>query len=286
MRLRRAVLVSVVAATLGTVSSTHATEPSPFEASPAVEIPILVAVGLGAMLPRLLLPETAPTSCLPDACDAEEVNSFDRWAIGKHSKTAKALSDAAFYGSLALPYALSALDVATGAPPDGAEGWAKDNLVLLESMMFTLATANALQFVFARARPLVYDAEHFSYEERSHASHMLSFPAGHVAANVAMATTYGWIFARRHPDSPWIAPVFALGYATATLNGTGRVLAGEHFPTDVLVGVGLGAAIGIAVPLLHERRPFALTSGGAGWPALRLDPFAAGDAFGATLVAE
>jgi membrane-associated phospholipid phosphatase len=36
--------------------------------------------------------------------------------------------------------------------------------------------------------------------------------------------------------------------ATAIL----RVRAGKHFWTDVLVGYGVGASIGLAVPLMHK----------------------------------
>ena len=31
-----------------------------------------------------------------------------------------------------------------------------------------------------------------------------------------------------------------------------RVQAGQHFPSDVLVGSGIGVASGIAIPLLHR----------------------------------
>jgi hypothetical protein len=201
-RRRRLVAWSALGAWLSLLpSATAYAEPadpnrSPFDVAPAIEISLVLAVGVGAMLPRVLIDELGPPPCRPD-CDAEAVNDFDRWVIGNRSPTMGTVSDVAFSSSLALPYALSALDAATSAPADGAVGWAEDNLVLFETMMFSLATANVTQFVFARPRPMVYDAEHFSEEERFGDTHMLSFPAGHVAANFAMATTYAWIYTAR-----------------------------------------------------------------------------------------
>ena len=40
----------------------------------------------------------------------------------------------------------------------------------------------------------------------------------------------------------------ALGTSTAAL----RVAAGQHFPTDVIVGSLIGAGTGVTVPLLHR----------------------------------
>ena len=60
-------------------------------------------------------------------------------------------------------------------------------------------------------------------------------------------------FWRRHPRGParWIVAgtYLALASATAAL----RVAAGEHFPTDVIVGAAAGSAVGAAVPLLHDH---------------------------------
>jgi membrane-associated phospholipid phosphatase len=50
--------------------------------------------------------------------------------------------------------------------------------------------------------------------------------------------------------------------------GATRILAGEHFPTDVVAGAAVGAAIGLIVPALHAAPsrmsavPLAVASGG------------------------
>ena len=66
--------------------------------------------------------------------------------------------------------------------------------------------------------------------------HSFSFPSGHAAAALAFATGAGW-------EIPWLlAPLGAL----ATAVGFSRVHGRVHYPSDVLVGAGVGAAAGLA----------------------------------------
>ena len=45
--------------------------------------------------------------------------------------------------------------------------------------------------------------------------------------------------------------VLAFGLTGSALIGASRIAAGGHFPSDVLVGYAVGAAVGIALPALH-----------------------------------
>ncbi|MEM9023429.1 MAG: phosphatase PAP2 family protein, partial [Bacteroidota bacterium] len=49
--------------------------------------------------------------------------------------------------------------------------------------------------------------------------------------------------------------------------GLMRVLAGKHFPTDVITGYAVGGAIGFLVPHLHRKRADkeATSDGGFSW---------------------
>lgn len=67
----------------------------------------------------------------------------------------------------------------------------------------------------------------------------LSFPSAHATASFASAT----VVTRIAPD---LAPaVFGL----ATLMALTRPYLGMHYPSDVIAGAGLGAALGLLVPL-------------------------------------
>ena len=58
----------------------------------------------------------------------------------------------------------------------------------------------------------------------------------------------------QRPRASWVerAGVGFLGGVLAGSTSALRVEAGQHFPSDVLVGAGIGVVSGVAVPLLHR----------------------------------
>lgn len=93
-----------------------------------------------------------------------------------------------------------------------------------------------------------------------------SFVSGHTSA-----TAVGTFFAARviadcYPESPWRHVAWVLAAALPAATGYYRVRAGRHSVSDVLGGLFVGAASGMAVPTLARRGRVA-----AG-PRLRLVP--------------
>ena len=80
----------------------------------------------------------------------------------------------------------------------------------------------------------------------------LSFISGHVGVTAALTTSMFSTFWRREPDGaiPWV--VLGTGTAATAVVATGRVLSGDHFPTDVLLGAALGGSMGFLIPALHD----------------------------------
>ncbi|NBC16271.1 MAG: phosphatase PAP2 family protein [Bacteroidetes bacterium] len=79
-----------------------------------------------------------------------------------------------------------------------------------------------------------------------------AFPSGHAALSFALATS----LTLSHPRWYVAGPTYAWAASVAT----SRVWLGVHYPSDVLVGAVLGAAVGITVHRLREAiTPGALT---------------------------
>ena len=95
--------------------------------------------------------------------------------------------------------------------------------------------------------------DQLSYDEKKSGENRNSFYSGHVAT-VAASTFF---MAKVYSDyNPGIGNNKYLLYGAATIPplilGYCRVKALKHFPSDVAVGIGMGALVGIIVPELHR----------------------------------
>ena len=111
---------------------------------------------------------------------------------------------------------------------------------------------------FGRPRPYAYQSvdarSNASAYDASKAGTFHSMPSGHSSSawtGAAVAMTEHLL---HRPDAGWLerAGVGFLGGALAGATSVLRVAAGQHFPSGVLVGAGIGIATGVAVPLLHR----------------------------------
>jgi undecaprenyl-diphosphatase len=133
--------------------------------------------------------------------------------------------------------------LALSAAAAGAVGWRHGAAALpvLAGAAATHVLQRALRQVVARPRPLAGRL----------AKRNPSFPSGHAARASAILGLLAFVGAREE-----LAPG-ALTYpaaAAASLGaGLARVRRGRHWPTDVLGGLGLGAAVAAAGALWYDR---------------------------------
>ena len=124
--------------------------------------------------------------------------------------------------------------------------------IIAESALLTSGLTNTVKELVRRPRPYLYnpDVPASLYNPREDD---LSFWSGHTA-NTAAITFSTACMVQRSEASPGVKTMTWIGAAVApAAMGYLRVRAGRHFPTDVLTGYLIGAAVGIAVPYFHRN---------------------------------
>jgi membrane-associated phospholipid phosphatase len=199
-------------------------------------------------------------------CQSSEVARFDRYPVGRRSKVADQLSNALGAAMSAVPVLLDAIDVRGSGT---WRGLAEDLVVMAQVVSVNGALNQMVKFAVRRPRPIVYDIAAGDPEINAPGNY-LSFYSGHASTAFATGMFYATTFALRHPDSPARGWVYAAAAVGASSVGLMRVLAGEHFPSDVIAGAAVGSALGLVLPRLHRRGPTVLMAPSPGGASLVL----------------
>ena len=149
---------------------------------------------------------------------------------------------------------------------EGLSNGLNDSVVVVEGALMTSALQVLTSYAVGRPRPRVYGSE-APLEERTDANAARSFFSGHMADTLVVSVGVMQTFMRLgRPTLAWL--VLGLGGAGSAFVGATRVLAGSHFPTDVIAGAAIGVGFGLALPALHDTpvrlAPLALPGGGSG----------------------
>jgi hypothetical protein len=103
-----------------------------------------------------------------------------------------------------------------------------------------------------RIRPIAY-YDQLTYDEKKSANNRNSFYSGHDAVVTASTFFMAKVYSDYHPE---IGNNKYLLYGAALIppliEGYFRVKSLAHFPSDVMVGMGVGALCGIMIPELHR----------------------------------
>ena len=206
----------------------------------AVDLPIIAAGASAGLLRAYLVRSQVRERC---PCSAGELGFLDRGSVGNHSQAAGLASDITVGVALAAPPLIDLF--ALGAN----RAFAEDLTVMTETVLVSTLLQQVANFGLQRPRPRTYAGEEsFVHSGKGY----LSFYAGHVSTTAAALSAASFTIGRRYDQHVW--PWVVTGVVTASV-GVERVLAGQHFPTDVLAGALIGTGVGIAVPWLHARGP-------------------------------
>jgi len=207
------------------------------------DIPVLA---VSAVLTSARLLRSTPPQCrmLDDHCDPAELNAFDRHFAGTWRPGWTAYSN---YGFAALTVGSATLLMIDEGPLSALN----DAVVVAESAFVATALPSMTTLATSRPRPYTYGSR-APLTERQSGNASLSFISSHTSVSFAVATSMFIATKRLHPNSalPWLT--LGIGLAGATSIASARVLAGQHFPTDVFSGAVIGASVGVIIPSLHE----------------------------------
>ncbi|SDB44384.1 PAP2 superfamily protein [Flavobacteriaceae bacterium MAR_2010_188] len=176
--------------------------------------------------------------------NTEDINFLDRWVAGNSSEKANSISDIPFAFSFTAPFILL-FDDEVNDHTGQVLG------LYLESMATTGAMYAITAGLVNRSRPYVYDTEN-DLNRRLSNNGQRSFYSGHVAAAATATFFTAKVFSDFNPDAKGKAWIWAGAATVPAVVGYFRLQAGQHFLTDVLLGYGLGATVGILVPELHK----------------------------------
>jgi membrane-associated phospholipid phosphatase len=183
-------------------------------------------------------------------CRPADLTGFDRYAVGRTSTAWATFGDIALYASILAPVLYLGLESLALPTTEPWGDWGNDLLVVSEAMALTGAMQTVMKFAFRRPRPARYlevSAPVSTFDQE------LSFPSGHTALVSAATTALTTTIFLRHPKSKVRFVVLGAGVLLSGLTALSRVESGQHFPTDVLVGMIIGGFAGFAVPYLHRK---------------------------------
>jgi membrane-associated phospholipid phosphatase len=188
------------------------------------------------------------------ALDRTDFTAIDRWALEQDPSNMNHyvdLSDNVLAGIVLLP-ALTMLD------HDIRQDWLDVLLMYAETQIITnnIYLYSPFGPTFQnRLRPVVYYDVLANSEVRTRGANRSSFYSGHVASAAAASFFTAKVFCDYHPELGWnkylvygaaAIPPLILSYL--------RLRALAHFPSDLLVGFGVGALCGILIPEIHRIR--------------------------------
>jgi membrane-associated phospholipid phosphatase len=175
-----------------------------------------------------------------------DIPGIDRHVTRYYSLKAHQFSNVTALASIVAPFALY-LD--RNNRQDGNGG--KLLLITLQGALLNAGLINLTKTAVRRPRPFVFNGD-APLELKLRQDARYSFFSGHTAVSSFFAFTGAQLYHDLYPDSRSRGIVWASAAVLPLLTGYGRMRAGKHFVTDILVGYGVGALIGVLVPRLHR----------------------------------
>lgn len=253
--------------------------PRPLKWDPRVDLPV-VGVTLAAWVSSefVFKAQLAPAAChwcVPNAFDTAVRRVFNPALTP--SAFGVAGPDTASNVLLGLvPASMLGLDALLAWRDGTVGGLGADLTVIAEAVLVSICLNQAVKFFVGRARPYTIGASAAQLDVPGKADHDLSFFSGHTTFVFAAVAATATVAQLRGYRLGWLA--WAIGVPLATTTAVLRLAADKHWASDVLVGLAVGAGVGVGLPLLFHRG----ADEGEGGPRLTLAPAPGGVALAGT----
>jgi membrane-associated phospholipid phosphatase len=226
-------------------STTYAQNPSPYRLRLGVDLPVTLA-GAGLTYAGLQILRDKPylDSATVAGLRQDDISRFDRGATKHYDANASNIADIALFTSYAIP---TLILIDKKANKDAL----KLGALYLETMSVMGVAYTWIVGHTHRIRPYVYNPE-VPFQKKLGRGTTNSMFAGHPASAATSTFFLAKVFSDYHPDSKLKPFVWTAAVIPPAVVAYFRYRRGQHFPTDILVGIPLGAAIGIIIPQLHK----------------------------------
>jgi len=176
--------------------------------------------------------------------DPENIWFIDKGATDNYSANADKWSDVILYTSFALPFTHYSGQLCRD------QGFVIASMAL-QTFFINDGITNISKALTKRFRPFTYNPD-VPDEEKLTNGARYSFMSGHASNSAALGWFTAKVYSDLYPNSKWKPVVWTLGVGLPAATSYLRHKAGKHFPTDVIAGYMLGAAIGYLVPHFHK----------------------------------
>ncbi|MFA6924865.1 MAG: phosphatase PAP2 family protein [Bacteroidales bacterium] len=255
-KIQRLILISMCAVFIGNTAHSQSpakdSVPHIYKINYWVTIPFCAAATVAdALSIKRIKDKKSMTDADFQTLNKNSFNSIDRWAFKQDPSKRNNYENYSHYTLTTIV----ALPLLFGFDKTISKDFVNLILMLYEthSIVFSIYNYGFLGPTFQnRYRPVVY-YDQLTHDQRRSGGNLSSFYSGHVASAAASTFFMVKVYSDYHPEigankyllygAASIPPLF-LGYL--------RVKALKHFPSDVMVGFGLGAICGIIVPELHR----------------------------------
>jgi membrane-associated phospholipid phosphatase len=214
----------------------------------------IIIVGIPAtMIGAPLIANKSPlTNAEIDALDRNNFTAIDRWALNQDISNRgyyENLSNNVTGGSIVFPL-LTMLD------HNIRQDWLDIALMYAETQIIVnnIYLYSPFGPLFQnRFRPVVYYDALGNSPVRMEGTTRNSFYSGHTASAASATFFAAKVFCDYHPELGWKkCLIYGAAAIPPLIVGYLRMKALTHFPSDVLVGFGVGALCGIVIPEMHR----------------------------------